>query len=325
MMNVLHKLSNVINDFPAYVKRYIWPLPKYKREVVVMIDGKHCHGGLTDRFSLIMSVYSYCKVHEIPFKLYYVYPCDLTEILLPNEYDWEIKADELSYSIFDSEDLYLYPLPLPLELKSVGFLKYNDCLYHERLRQCVAPGKHKQYHVYGNAFFARGDFKNLWNELFKPSVYLEKRLNAVRNLLAQPYEAITLRFQQLLGDFKEGEYEVLDEKERQALIDKCVKKIDSLYTNGYFSTKKVLVTSDSSSFLDIIRQKDYVYTVPGKMEHMDYTANHDLDMNTKSFVDLYMLSEAKRVTLLKVGKMYRSGFPRFAAELGEADYELIEM
>ena len=324
-MNLLYKFSSIINDFPAYVKRYIWPLPKFRREVVVMIDGKLCHGGLTDRFCLIMSVYSYCKVHGIPFKLYYVYPCKLTDILMPNQYDWNITPQDVSYSIYDSEDLCLYPLSLPLEMKSIGFLSYNDVLYHERLRQCLDRGRKKQYHVYGNAFFARGDYRRLWNELFTPSPYLQKRLQSVRNSFRCPYEAVTLRFQQLLGDFTEGNFEVLEGKEREELIDTCVKKIDSMYKEGYFSTKKVLVTSDSRSFLEIISQKDYVYTVPGEMEHMDYTDNNNLEMNTKSFVDLYMLSEAKRVTLLKVGKMYRSGFPKFAAELGGKPFNLIEI
>lgn len=309
----------------AYVRRYVWPLPRFKREVVVMIDGKLCHGGLTDRFGLIMSVYLYCKVHGIPFRLYYVYPCDLKQILLPNRYDWSISADELTYSYYDREEIDLYLLPKPVEIKSVGFWAYNDCMYHERLNRILICGKNKQYHVYGNSFFGRGAFKELWSELFKPSEYLEKRLNAVRKLFDCPYEAVTLRFQQLLGDFTEGDFEVLDSEAREALIATCEGKIDALYKEGYFSTKKVLVTSDSVSFLEVMRKKDYVYTIPGKMEHMDFTTNSDLDMNAKSFVDLYMLSEAKRVTLIKAGKMYKSGFPRFAAELGGVEYNIIEM
>ena len=319
------KIRSIIANWHEYIVRYVWPLPRFKREGVVMIDGRHAHGGLTDRFSLIMSVYAYCKAHNVAFRLSYTYPCELTKILLPNKYDWRIEKSDISYSIYDSQELAIYPIEKPIEYTSGKYDAYNEVMYYVRLDRCLSSGRKKQYHVYGNAFFARGDYRRLWNELFTPSPYLQKRLQSVRNSFRCPYEAVTLRFQQLLGDFTEGNFEVLEGKEREELIDTCVKKIDSMYKEGYFSTKRVLVTSDSRSFLEIISQKDYVYTVPGEMEHMDFTDNNNLEMNTKSFVDLYMLSEAKRVTLLKVGKMYRSGFPKFAAELGNVEYCLIEL
>ena len=53
---MIDKLRAIIKDFPAYVKRYLWPLPKFRREIVVMVDGVHSHGGLTDRFRNILSV-----------------------------------------------------------------------------------------------------------------------------------------------------------------------------------------------------------------------------------------------------------------------------
>lgn len=46
-------------------------------------------------------------------------------------------------------------------------------------------------------------------------------------------------------------------------------------------------------------------------------------MNSKSFVDLFALMNAKKVTQLRTGKMMTSGFPKFAAELGRIKYELI--
>ena len=61
----------------AYVRRYLWPLPKFRRELVAMVDGVHKHGGLTDRFRNMLSLYSYCKGKGIPFKIYYLYPCEL--------------------------------------------------------------------------------------------------------------------------------------------------------------------------------------------------------------------------------------------------------
>lgn len=319
------KIRSIIANWHEYIVRYVWPLPRFKREVVVMIDGRHAHGGLTDRFSLIMSVYAYCKAHNVAFRLSYTYPCELTKILLPNKYDWRIEKSDISYSIYDSQELAIYPIEKPIEYTSGKYDAYNEVMYYVRLDRCLSSGRKKQYHVYGNSFFASGNYKSLWEELFVPSEFLCKRLNEVRKYFPESYEAVTLRFQQLLGDFVEGDYDVLDETKRQELIDVCVNKIDELYDNSYFSTRKVLVTSDSSTFLDVISKKEYVYIIPGKMEHMDFTHNDDLKMNTKSFLDLYMLSEAQRVTLIKASKMYKSGFPRFAAELGGKPFNMIEI
>ena len=61
MANIIQKLSYIKENFPAYIKRYIYPFPKFKKEFIVMIDGTQSHGGLTDRFRNILSVYLFCK------------------------------------------------------------------------------------------------------------------------------------------------------------------------------------------------------------------------------------------------------------------------
>ena len=163
---------------------------------------------------------------------------------------------------------------------------------------------------------AAGHYQELWKELFKMTPFLETHINQVRKNFKEPYESVTLRFQQLLGDFEEGDYETLSKEAKEVLIQTCIEKIDELYHTGYFSTPKVLITSDSQTFLERVRALSYVYTIPGKLEHMDFTQNDNLEVNVKPFIDLILLSEAQRLTLLKVGKMYKSGFPAFAAELG---------
>ena len=310
----MNKFSYLRTNWRDYVKRYLWPLPRFKREVVVMVDGKLPHGGLTDRIRNILSVYSYCKTNGIPFKVYYYYPTPLTNYLVPNGYDWEISPEKLSYHILDSQEIVLYVNDLP------GTEEDNNTSHITALDQEFSKKKRRQYHVYGNAYFARGQYKPLFEELFKPSDYLAKRIEAVHNSFSEPYESVTLRFQMLLGDLEEGAFEVLVPQQQEALMEKCIGKIDELWHNKYFSTPKILVTSDSSRFLKRISNKDYVYTIPGKMEHMDHTHNPDLEMNAKPFLDLFLLIQSKRLTQLITGKMYKSGFPAFAAELGGRPY-----
>ena len=314
----MNKFSYIRANWRAYIKRYLWPLPRFKREVVVMVDGKLPHGGLTDRMRNILSIYSYCKTNGIPFKVYYNYPAPLTNYLVPNKYDWEIRSKDISYHILDSQEIVLYVNELPGtgEWKSSRARDYNNCLHLTTLDQELSKKRRRQYHIYGNAFFARGQYKSLFEELFKPSSYLAKKSEALQYLFSEPYESVTLRFQMLLGDFEEGDFEVLETQQQEELMENCIKKIDELWRDNYFSTPKILVTSDSSRFISRISSKEYVYTNPGKMEHMDYTQNSDIEMNAKPFLDLFLLMQSKRLTQLITGKMYKSGFPAFAAELG---------
>lgn len=318
LSNLNKKFNSIRKNYPAYVRRYLWPLPKFRREIVVMIDGKLPHGGLTDRFRNILSVYSYCKKNDIPFKLFYEYPCDLTSYLLPNQYDWRITSTELSSHVLDTKEIFLYVIPY--NLPDEDFKKRNNEAHLRLLNDELVKKRKVQYHLYGNSFFAEGQYSELFKELFKPSSYLEQRVNQCMNNISESYEAVTLRFQQLLGDFEEGNFDILSTNEQKELIQKCVSKIKELYVVGFFSTQKILVTSDSPSFLAEVSNLPFVFIIPGKMEHMDFTHNSDVEMNAKSFVDLFLLMKAKRITLLRTGKMYKSGFPAFAAELGSIKF-----
>lgn len=311
----MNKFSYIRTNWGAYVKRYLWPFPRFKRAVVVMVDGKLPHGGLTDRIRNILSLYSYCKQNGIPFKIFYNYPTPLTYYLLPNQYDWRITPAEISNHFLDSQEIDLFVNELPVD--------YNNKIHLSILEQTLSNNRRCQYHIYGNAYFARGHYKPLFEELFKPSVYLAMRLEAIRNSFSEPYESVTLRFQMLLGDLEEGAFEVFGAQQQEELMEKCIDKIDELWRDNYFSTPKILVTSDSSRFLSRISLQGYVYTVPGNMEHMDYTHNPDIEMNAKPFLDLYALMQSQRLTQLITGKMYKSGFPSFAAELGNVPYHEI--
>lgn len=137
--------------------------------------------------------------------------------------------------------------------------------------------------------------------------------------------SITYRFQQLLGDFKEGNYEVLPVSKRDEIIERClgfIKKIRQKHQD----VDKILITSDSQTFLQRAKEKnEYVYTIPGNVYHIDYTNNKENFAYMKSFVDLFMLSEAKMVYNYVTGKMYPSGFPSIAAKIGNKPfYRVVE-
>lgn len=313
-MPPFRKLKHVAGSPSAYVERYLWPLPRFRREVVVMVDGVHSHGGLTDRLRNILSVYSYCKSRNISFRVYYVYPVRLEEILVPASYDWRIGRKEISYHVLDSAEISLYVSGVPEE---------DDRRHIAALDGMLGTGRRIQLREYGNAYFAKGQYRALFGELFRPSGYLKDRIDRLIAAMPEPYESVTLRFQALLGDFFEGPCKALGAEEGRELAQRCIEKIDGLRSQGYFSTEKVLVTSDSPTFIGLASTRPYIYTIPGRMEHMDFTDNHALDVGAKPFVDLFLLMRSERLTQLVTGRMYRSGFPAFAAELGGKAYNEI--
>jgi len=68
---------------------------------------------------------------------------------------------------------------------------------------------------------------------------------------------------------------------------------------------------------------DYVSYVPGKVQHIDFYDNTGDDVNIKLFADILIISRAERAFLLQTGRMYNSGFPRRAAQVGNVPFKHI--
>ena len=85
---------------------------------------------------------------------------------------------------------------------------------------------------------------------------------------------------------------------------------------------KILITADSSTFLERVKKIENVYVIPGKIGHIDYD-NGD-DVNMKTFLDFYMISKAEAVYLAKGPRMYRSAFARTAAMVNNKPFEIYE-
>lgn len=278
-----------------------------------MIDGRLNHGGLSDRLFGIVSAFQYCQEHEIEFRINFVYPFQLEQFLVPNEYDWRIRSDEISYNIFQSKPLYISLFSHKIETMQ----KYAEA----RLKT-----KFEQVHLYSNMiYFSKKDFKYYFNILFKKSNILD---NAVKENLARikgSYISITFRFQQLLGDLRETGFRILEnELEKEELINRCINCIEKLFEK---TKSKILVTSDSITFLESVKKLPYVYIIPGKIVHMDYVSKQDsvgLTTHMKSFVDLFMLANAKAIYLADIFPLYHSSFPMVASWIYGKDYYVVD-
>lgn len=279
-----------------------------KHQIVFMVDGRSVHGGLADRLKGICTLYEYAKSHNIPFRIYFKYPFLLQKYLEPNKYDWIISDEELDYNKNGCKCILLNTHQLPREFHKL----YLD----------IVCKKYTQLHVYSNSDIYIDKFYENFHELFKPSERVRHDLEKNLNAIGAKFVSITYRFQQLLGDFKERNYKTLDETSKDELIIKSLKLIEEVHEKH--PDKRILITSDSISFLERADKYEYVYIIPGVVVHMDYTSDADYIAYEKSFIDLLMLSHAEKIYLAYTGLMYRSGFAYCASLIGNVEYEEIK-
>lgn len=279
--------------------------------IILMIDGRSIHGGLTDRLRGITTIYEYCKRKHITFKLNYVYPFQLTDYLVPVSYDWRIQTEDISYNSNQATVAVLNDYQLDIRLHKY----YLDSI--------IRHNKNKQIHIYTNTYFLDRYFTESFRELFHPTVPLKSAIEANLKHIGNKYVAMVFRFQQLLGDFKEDGYKMLSISEQESLIQQCIKEVDKI-RHANHPNNIVLVTSDSGKFLQkIVEYLDYVRIIPGKVVHMDHTANAAFETYMKSFEDMFLLEKADKIYLLQTGDMYHSGFAKRAAMIDDKEYEEI--
>ncbi|MCH5231540.1 MAG: glycosyltransferase family 2 protein [Muribaculaceae bacterium] len=278
------------------------PVPvDLKEGYICLCDGKFIHGGITDRLRGILTIYDTLKKRGVPFYISWTHPFRLEDYLEPSGFDWRIERENVVYN------------------SEVAFPYFNDdeTNFHSalRLKFGLKPFK-RQIHVYSNADNGIGRYKQLFHELFRPSEALKNSLAPHEKKLGDSYVAFTFRFLQLLGDFEDWSSKVLEPVEAQALMEKCYKEMETLMANLDKDTK-VLVTSDSKRFLDYIKDRDSrIYIVPGLIKHSDLSHDPSREIWMKTFVDQFLLMKARKITRMRTGTMYKSGFPRFAAEVG---------
>lgn len=278
-----------------------------KKQIVFLVDGRTIHGGLADRFKGIVSTYAYCKQHKIDFRLEYNYPFQLSDYFLPNKVDWKISEEEICYN-----PKFAHPIMVNSH--------QLDVRYHN-LYLWLESHKTQQLHVYGNSDAAYGQFSELFNELFKPSSLLQQHIEDNLRAIGNKYISATFRFQQLLGDLKEGNYPTLNDEDKQKLIDKCHLQLELLHNE--YPNKTVLVTADSNTFLDSVRNIPYIYVIPGTVVHMDYTPDASYMAYEKSFLDFLLIANADKVHLVYSNQMYKSGFPGLASKVYNKPYQEI--
>lgn len=204
--------------------------------LVYMADGRTSHGGFSDRLRGIFSLFDYCQKQGVDFKIHFVHPFCLENFLVPNEYDWHIDAEDLSYNSKQT---------------AFRFINSYSCLTEElQNRFLKVKKKNVQLHVYSNWTNHEEKFSSYFNKLFKFSPLLESKLSAYLADIGCQYISVSFRLISLLGDFKDSYFaeELSTEQEKEMYIQKCMDCVNCLHEQ-YPQYKKVLVTTDSGILL----------------------------------------------------------------------------
>ncbi len=284
-------------------------------ETIVMCQGFVAHGGLIDRLRGAVSVYMACKKHKKNFKLWFTHPFELRRYLVPARYDWTISEEKISYSTKNTEVLLVDTV-----MDNDWERCYQQTVISQRVRECT-----RQLHVYTNAACCYNqDFAAAFAELFKPAPELQKHIDEVLGQIGGAYVSVSARFMNLMGDFNEQNFSVpLSEDRREQLLQDCERQLQRLLHE--FPDHRLLVCSDSITFLNRAQQMERVFVIPGTVSHIDNDTVHDYQYYEKTFVDFYAIAHAEKVFVLEGGGLLDSGFPYAAARIGGRQVEKLRL
>lgn len=303
-----YKKRKVLKNNYVNVRNQIDKSNLNNQQIVISIhDGLLRSGGLTDRLKGICTLYMFAKNQNFTLKIYFVYPFILQKYLVPNIYDWTIHENELSYDL-NTTAIYTWE-----NIKLVDdFFRLNS--------------SKEQLHISCNSGECFDNYSELFHELFKPSSFLATKIKLHSDELGGSgnYISITFRFQNLLGEFAEGNSTSLSKKERKLLIRKCLNGIVHI-RNQHMDIGKILVTSDSNIFREIATNAYpfiYTYIVPEEIGHIDYI-DVGKGKELTAFLDMFLISGAKKAYQIRSAEMYNSDFPNMAAKINNVPYEMI--
>lgn len=325
LLELKHKLKELRMSVRIALKSKCMKRPSSHESLyIAMVDGEAFHGGMCDRFKGIVSLYAYCKQHHYPFRIYYTFPFRLENFLVPADYDWTLREGEYSDNPRFVRVLYMVAEHYARRLLNLRTKRQ----VHFYTNRNLLPRINEAYH--GNTAGGEDyDWGKLFHELFKPREVLQQRIDSIHQEIGGDYDAAVFRFQNLLGDFSEYHFKALEDKsEAEKLICTCMEYVRKLVNTS--PHRRVLVTSDSITFLRRVSQIGGVYVIRGTLFHIDGSKNIDVSSDhfetyLKSFLDFYMISRAQCVYRVCAPLMYPSEFPYYAALVNHRPFESVTL
>lgn len=276
------------------------------RTVVAVFNGEVYNPGLADRLRAIASIYYWSKSSGYDFRIHFSYPFNLSDYLCSNSFDWNM--DELDYKAAVPKSIVSY---IGVFGEEVNSRLHRNALEELKSLDCSTV------HIYSNTCCYDEHFFESFNELFRPNDKLESEIQHFQEEIGGEYITLSFRFARLLGDLEDTVGKDLTAEERVELIATCKRSIRRLVDENNVS--RCVVTSDSSTFISEVSDLPYVYVIPGAIGHIANDVN-ELQVR-KTFWDMYIISRARKAYMVRTPIMYRSGFAKRSAMIGNVPYE----
>ena len=285
-----------------------------KKRIIICFNGVVPHGGLVDRLKGVISFYDVATTLDYEFYIQFNNPFSLQTFLEPNQYDWSIKNEAVTYNPTSTKiisiinDFDVNPFQIIEKSKANTFLVYSNIDYLSKMHKKLSDDELSE------------KWRNHFNTLFKKSDLLEQKLNKVSTQL---FNSFHTRFTSIMGDFADTTSYVISESEKEVLLLKLKNKVTEL-TN--ISNLPYYAFSDSSIFLNYISKECSVNLIEGQPFHMDnFKGDSSLEAHLKTLLDFFMIAKSKKVYFLKADKMYDSAFSKYAAIVGDKPFQRIEV
>ena len=284
-----------------------------KRAVCIYNECNLKIGGLVDRLRAIVSIYKICKEKDIELKVLFTHPFNLNRYLQPAKVDWKITPQELNYNTNETDLCYIYTAT-----GSDYEIKKQEKWFRRELGR-----EFHEFHIRTNAMFSyKHNFSELFCEIFEPTPLLKSLIDKQKEILGEEYISTSFRFLNLLGDFNEPCAKTpLTIEESSKLISANIAQIEKLHTE--FPDKKILVNSDSITFLQAADNLPYTYVIPGEISHVDNSTTEAGNAHDKTLTDFFMIANAQSIYLFITGDMYNSGFPYAASMLYNRPFHIV--
>jgi len=281
--------------------------------------------GLTDRLRGMVSLYAYCEGNTLDYGIVHTHPFILKDYLLPNKYKWD-KFDSYYQNDTTNNCVLICEYPMsafgwPIELPKETIQEYEHWILDLYTSLPVDT-----LQVATNASFAEKQYGELFKELFKPSDTVSRLVVQTRQKLGTNFVSVSYRFLNILGDSDEHieGFQHLDDARMAKLILECQEELHKLLAKN---SCPILVTSDSFTFLSSLSYDFFprIHYILGEKvhHHMGLSETKDPFGYLKSFAEMFLISYANKVYQVVAPDMYNSTFPRYAALLGNRNYQII--
>ena len=269
-----------------------------KKESTVIIDTDRIYdlgGGFADRFRGALSLIENCNNLNINYLIKFTKPFNL------NKY--------YSFKEFSDNDKNC------LSNHSQCAMTILSGLSSQGIEHILTVAKKKYEYITIYTHVLNHFNKNTFTDNFKKTEYFSNEYQKYKKVIGDDYVSISFRFVNSLGDFKDTSSwnSTLDEDQQQYLMDKCKNELKKFMTIKNFN--KILILSDSSKFLNYVKDIPSVYVFPEFIAHVGKIRSKTDDEKCflKTLIDFNLIADAKESYRFQTEHLYHSAFPRVAS------------